>query len=102
MDSPPARAGPDERPVDPDEVIDLPSTSLIRHAFSDYPDLILASERITHKEPYGYIFRYDIRTHHVYQRGVYTSEAVMVAWMPDDGSFYAAYYPLYELPEDFS
>jgi hypothetical protein len=60
MRSPPTKMDERERVLDSDEVAALRCTGTARRIAADYDGIVIDSERVSHSDAYGYIYRYDI------------------------------------------
>jgi hypothetical protein len=56
------------------------------------------SERVSHSDKFGYIYRYDVTRLLDDDAGAYTSRTVLVVWTADCETWEIASYPTYQLP----
>ena len=60
MRSPPTKIDECERSLGSDEVEALRCTGTARRIVSDRDGIVMDSERVSHSDEYGYVYRYDI------------------------------------------
>jgi len=99
MRSPSATVQEGERVLNSEEVGELSCTNLVRREISDRPGIVMGSEKVTHSDKHGYIYRYDasqVVEDETYGR--HTWGYILVLWTLDCKIFEAATHPTFELP----
>lgn len=108
MERPLVEANYTERELGNNEITDLPCTSTVRNIASGYDGIIMESEKVTHDERLGYIYRYNIVNFGVDDGSfhpelgtkgtTYKVETKLVVHTLDCINFRATTYPMFELP----
>ena len=98
--SPPTKMGERERPLDSDEVDALRCTGTARRIAPGYDGAVTASERVSHCDGHGYVYRYDIvRLLDDDRGGSFKYRAMLLLWTRDCEMFELATHPMYRLPD---
>jgi hypothetical protein len=91
-----------EKMLDSKQIASLSCTDHIRRSFSDEPGIVMDSERVSHSDKFGYIYRYDVARLLEDDSGGYTARRVLVVWTADCETYEIASYPTYQLPPHVS
>jgi hypothetical protein len=84
MRSPSVTAQQGEKLLGSNEVSELSCTDAIRRSVSKTPGIIMDSERVTHSDEFGYIYRYDVSQVLDDEKfGSYTYRMTYVMWTFD-------------------
>jgi hypothetical protein len=100
MRSPPLKMDEHERVLNSDEVTALRCTHDARRIVSDRDGIVMDSERVSHSDRFGYVYRYDLVQLLDDERGAtYKSHTVFLVWTQDCETFELATHPMYQLPK---
>jgi hypothetical protein len=100
MRSPPTEMDERERLLDSDEVAALRCTETARRIASDYDGIVMDSERVSHSDEYGYVYRYDIVTLLSDDRGgTHKCHALILLSTRDREMLELAWHSMYRLPD---
>src|SRR5262245_53263974 len=100
MRSPSATTQQEERPLDSREVSELSCTDEIRRNVANTPGIIMESERVTHSNKLGYIYRYDVsQILSDPKYGSYAYKSIFIVWTADCKTWEIATHPLYQPPQ---
>lgn len=100
MRSPPVKIDEHERILDSNEIAALRCAHIARRIVSDRDGIVMSSERVSHSEEFGYVFRYDIVRSLDDDRGrTHRSHSVFLLWTEDCETFLIASHAMYQLPD---
>jgi hypothetical protein len=100
MRSPPTKIDERERVLDRNEVATLRCTGTARQIVSDHDGIVMDSERVSHSDEFGYVYRYDIVQLLDDGRGAtHKCHTLLLLWTRDCEMFELASHSMYRLPD---
>jgi hypothetical protein len=100
MWSPPTKLDERERVLHSDEVAALPCTGMARRIAADYDGIVMDSERVSHSDEFGYVYRYNV-VHFLDddRGGTHECHTLILLWTRDCEMFELASHSMYRLPD---